>query len=1114
MSLQLIYGVSGSGKTSYLFNKVQQEIKTSKHNIKIITPEQFSFTAEKQLLETSPSKSMLKAEVITFNRMAYRVLNEVGGIAKKRLSTSGRAMLINHILLNSKEDFSFIGSSEENVEMVSRQITELKKHNIKLDTLNENVNNIENKYLQIKLKDISTLYDLYTKTIEDNYIDENDGLTLLNEKLEKSTEFKNCNIYIDEFVGFTPQEYEIIKTLMKISNKVTITICADNLQDNTNPDIDIFYANKQTANKILKLAKEENIEIEEPIYLNKVYRFKNKELAHLAQNMGEVIYQKYNENNFTGLSVFLANNPYSEIENVAIQITKLAKEGYKYENMAVITKNIDTYSSLCKAIFAKYNIPVFIDIKKDFSTNILVKFILSFLDIFAKNWSYESVFGYIKTGFLNLDEIEISILENYCIKYGIKGSKWYAKDWNFYDETEERKEQILYAKSQVVDGLLKFKQKLKGLKTVKEISKALYEFLLENNIDKKLNEKIEFLKENNQLEKAKEYERSFKVFVDLLDELVLVLGDKNITFEKYSKILKMGFTQSDLGSIPEASDQVIVGDVDRSRSHKVKIAFLIGLNDGVFPSTKNEEGFLDDNDRQILKNNGIELAKGTTQQLYDENFNIYKAFTTAEEKLYLSYLSSDSEGRSLRPSIILNKIKRIFPNLKQTSDIVTRTSEILLENTTFDELLVKLRDVLEGKQIDDIWYEIYNYYYKTNKDTLENALNAIEYKNIPETIKNENIQKLYGDTLKTSISKLEKYKSCAFSYYLKYGLKLKEKDSFKVEAIDTGNFMHEVINSFFERLEEENISPKTIEDEQIKNITEEIVEEKLGLKEYAIFSSIPKYRVLAKRLKKVIVSSMKYIVYSLKYSEFEVLGHEMEFKENKKYKPITFTLNDGKRVEITGKIDRVDIAKTPDGKYIRIIDYKSSIKNINLNEVLAGLQLQLLTYLDATCKNEDVLPAGVFYFNLIDPILNANSDLEEEQIEQELRKQFKMQGLILADSKIVKKMDTTLESGASDIVPAYINKDGLVSEKQNTINKKQFENLQKYIEKIIKQISDEILSGNIKIEPYYKIKDKKTPCEYCEYKSICQFNQVSKNNYKYISNMSKEEVLEAMKNKA
>lgn len=460
---------------------------------------------------------------------------------------------------------------------------------------------------------------------------------------------------------------------------------------------------------------------------------------------------------------------------------------------------------------------------------------------------------------------------------------------------------------------------------------------------------------------------------------------------------------------------------------------------------------------------------------------------------------------------MLNKVKRMFPSLQEESDVVERKSEILLASTTFDELLINLRKFQEGEEIDKVWFQLYRYYQSYKPEKLASSLKALQYKNRPEKLQKANLEKLYGNTLKTSVSRLEQYEACAFSYYLKYGLKLQEQSTFQVGTIDTGNFMHEVIDSFFEYLEEKELSVKQLTEEQVAQITEEIVQEKLALKRYDIFQSIPKYRVLAQRLKKVVLRSMEYIVNSLKYSEFEVFGHEMEFKQGKDYDPIILELQDGKKVEITGKIDRVDIAKTPEGNYIRIIDYKSSIKNIDLNEVLAGLQLQLLTYLDATCKKEEVLPAGVFYFPLIDPILNSDRSLAEEQIKEELQKQFKMKGLILADVNVVKKMDTNLVSGNSNIVPAYINKEGEVSDKASTLNRKQFENLQNYMEKILKQISTEILEGNIKIEPYYQVQNKKTPCEYCIYKSICQFNQVTKNDYRYISNNSKEYVLEQMK---
>lgn len=591
MSIQIVYGTSGTGKSTYIFNQINEQIKQkSPYKIKVITPEQFSYTAEHKLLETSSSQSMISAEVITFARMAYRILGEVGKKTRINLSGSGKAMLIDHILLTENNKFSFLGKSDENVEMISRQLTELKKHQVQLDILKEVTKNTQDKYLQKKLEDITNLYDLYNTSIQNQYIDENDGLTLLAEELEESNEFKNCDIYIDEFAGFTLQEYEILRKLMRISHKITITICADNLQENTNADIDTFYSNKQTVKRILEIANQEQIEVEKTIFLNTPYRFKTEELQHLAENMTSPFYKKYDKQN-ENLSIFLASNPYSEIENVAIQITKLAKKGYKYEEMAVITKNIDTYSSLCKAIFEQYNIPVFIDEKKDLGSNILVRYVLSLLEIFAKNWSYESVFGYIKTGLLDLDTQEIAVLENYCLKWGIKGSKWYAKEWNFYNETEEQQKQIIYARDKVVEPLLKFKKQLAGLKTVKEITTGLYEFLVQNNIYEKLEQKIEELKQNNELEIAKQYELSIKILTDLFDEIVLVLGNKNITFDRYAKILKMGFNQSDLGTIPATADQVIVGDVDRSRSHKVKAVFIIGLMMEAFQVYKKMKDF-------------------------------------------------------------------------------------------------------------------------------------------------------------------------------------------------------------------------------------------------------------------------------------------------------------------------------------------------------------------------------------------------------------------------------------------------------------------------------------------------------------------------------------------
>ena len=1028
-------------------------------------------------------------------------------------------MLIYSILSNKKNNLKFLGKSENNIDMIMTQLTELKKHGVSLDNLETLKENIEDTYLESKLNDIYTVYSQFQEKIKNNYIDENDSLTILKEQLDSTNMFDNTEIYIDEFVGFTKQEYDIIEKLLEKAYKVTISITSDELYKTKDASNDIFYTNKETISKILKIAKANNIKIEEPVKQEEIYRFKNKELNHIEENLYNFPYKKFNED-VTNLKLFLANNQYSEVENIARTIVKLVRdEGYRYRDIAIITKNIDTYSNLCKAIFNEYNIPVYIDEKRDLSQNILVKYLISILDVFSKNWTYDSVINYIKSGFTNISQEDIYLLENYALEWNVRGSSWYKQDWNFRDADEKGEEQIAHLnelRRNIVNPLVKLKNNLSGKKSAKQISENLYKFFIENKIDEILAEKINKLNEAQEVSISAEYETSWKIIMQVLDEIVLVFGDENITFETYMQILKTGLGESKLGTIPMAQDEVTVGDVDRSRSHKIKIVFIIGLNDGMFPGTTKAEGFLNDADRQKILEKGIELAKGTVDRIYEDNFNIYKAFTTAEEKMYLSYSSSDMEGKSLRQSILISRIKKIFAKLQEESDIIQRKSEICTKQNTFEELLINLRDFRDGKEIDPIWFKIYNIFDNDTewKPKLESAIKALSYTNVPEKITKENVEKMYGDVLKTSVSRLEQYSSCPFSYYLKYGLKLNEKETFNLEAVDTGTFMHDVIDSFFARLDEQEINIKQISDEEIEEIVTEIIQDKLNLNKNYIYTVSAKYKILAGRLKKVVTTSMKYIVQSIKQSEFEVFGHEMEFGGKGQYKPITVKTDDGKRVEIIGKIDRVDILKNPDGTYVRIIDYKSSIKNIDLNQVVSGLQLQLLTYLNETCKVEDFLPAGVLYFNLSNPSISSEKNMTDEEIENKIKQEFKMKGLILADVNIIRKMDTKIdETGTSTIIPAGIKKDGEINNlKTSAISKEQFNYLQKYMNKLIKQISESILAGNIEVKPYYNTKLKTTPCTYCKYRSICRFDENSATNkYNYISNLNKDAILEMLK---
>lgn len=464
--------------------------------------------------------------------------------------------------------------------------------------------------------------------------------------------------------------------------------------------------------------------------------------------------------------------------------------------------------------------------------------------------------------------------------------------------------------------------------------------------------------------------------------------------------------------------------------------------------------------------------------------------------------------------MMINKIKKIFPELKEESDIINKNYEITNKMMTYQELLENISSLKEGKEIEDIWYTVYQYYKKQNEYNirLQQNLKGIDYTNLPENIKKETIEKLYGNTLNTSVSKLERFAQCPFSYYLQYGLRLKEKEELKIQSFDTGSFMHETIDEFFKKVKNENINLAELvtDEEKIQELVNKVIEEKLDMGKKYTFVATSKYKVLANRLKRIVAKALKYIIEGLVYSEFNIEGTEIEFGENGKYKPILIQLEDGKKVEITGKIDRIDTATSDNGKYLRIIDYKSSAKNIDLNEVYAGLQIQLLTYMDAVCKEEDLLPAGVLYFSLLEQMIKADKRISEEQIEEELRKNFKMKGLILADVKVIQMHDKNLNQGTSKLIPATLTKAGEISEgKTNGVNKEEFEILQNYIYKTIKQISKEILSGNISLKPYNK--NGKKPCEYCSYKAICGFNpRICGNNYNYIDKKSKDDIIRKM----
>ena len=1088
MNFKLVYGKSGSGKSTYLYENIKNIGKGCKAFF--IVPEQSNLMTEQNLFKYTNKNTLMNIEVLTLSRMATRVEEELGVRIDTKLSNTGKSMIIYNLLNKYKSKLQFLGKTDKNVETVSQLITEFKKHNITPDTI-KNLKP-ESEYQKIKLKDINLLYGEYEKILSNNIIDENDKLNILAENLESSNLLEDAYIYIDDFQGFTDQEFKVIDRIMNKCKELNVAITFDDLNILTKPENDLFYFNKVFAAKLIDMAEKKNAKIEK-IKMDSNLRAKTSELKFLESNFGEIKTKQYTKN-VKNISIYLANDIYDELEEIARKITYLVqKESYRYNEISIITQNIENYAEDAKAIFNRYNIPVFIDEKKKLNQNVIMQFILNLIEIFQKNWSYEAMFSFLKNDLLQIGNDNLYRLENYCRKYGVKGKKW-QNEFN-YEPANDLQLRLEEIRKKIVSILNRFKNEVQTNKTYRQMCTFLYRFLEENEIDEVLNKNIEKFQN---IEIAEEYQTSVKVISNVLDEMILIFGDENISFEKFKELLHIGFENSELGKIPLLQDGVILGDTERSRNHQIKVLFIVGMNDGAFPKHSREEGFLNDSDRNFLRENGLSVAKDSTELLYDEQFNIYKTFSTPSEKLFISYCMSDPDGKSIRPSVTLKKIKRLFPELKEKSSISNSDYILANENIAFEEALKNYKDFLDGKEISDEWINIISYFYKKNPFQFENLISGYNYTNKAEIINDENLKKLYGNILRTSVSRIETYRKCPFSYHLTYGLKLKERTDLKLEAIDTGSFMHEVIENFFIKVQKTNKSIKEITEEEAKLIVNEIINSVFSESKYYIFNSSAKFRILTRKLKNVVLKSILYIIYSLKYSSFEPFGIEAEFGENAKYKPIVVELDNGNKVEITGKIDRVDIGKIDNNTYVRIIDYKSSVKKLDLTQVEAGLQIQLITYLDAIAEQEAFLPGGILYLGLIDSIKKADKNMTDEEIENDIKKSFKMQGIVLADIKVIKSMDNKLETGASDIIPVYLKGDGEISKSWSSVaTNEEFKNLQKGVKDTIKKLSNEILKGNIEIKPYKY--QQNTACDYCKYRTICMFDPTRKNNeYDYI----------------
>ncbi len=1112
MSLRIIYGRAGSGKSTFCLNEIKESLAvgTASRHI-IIVPEQFSFQAEKRLIAALGASGINGVEVLSFGRLSYRVLGEVGGIVRKHINPSGKSILVYTILEKHRENlkvFAKAAGQRGFVNTLCGTISELKRYNITTDVLSSLDTAGMDSRLADKLHDIGLIYEEFEKRLHERYIDSDDDLTLLAERLAKYDLPGDSEIWLDEFSGFTPQEYTIIEKLLTKASRVNVALCTDCLADEMMiEEIDAFLPVKTAAARLRRLAAETGAGEEAPVAVkNSGFKY-NDELAFLEAHLHSFLYGTY-KGGTEHLRLYEASGIYSEVENTAGDILRKCRdEGLRYSDIAVITGDLALYEKVIKAVFGEYGIPCFIDRKKSILGHPIVLLVLSALEVFIGNWSYESVFRYLKTGLTGISRKDIDFLENYVLATGKKGSSWIkADEWEGVNDSRRA----------AAAPLLGLHGRIKGKSTCFEMCTTLYEFLCEIGVPERLEELVRNFTEAGELDRAGEYSQVWNILMELLDQVVEAMGEERVNIEAFHGILSVGFGEYSIGLIPKAIEQVTVGSLERSRSHDIKALYILGANDGIFPVPFRHEGILSDGDREALGALGVELAPDTRGRTFEQQHLIYTALTAPSEYMRLSWRASDSDGKALRPSAVINRLRRMFPGIRFESGIADSEPSnngyagISAPVPAFNGLTAAMRQKYEGRLIDPVW-EAAAQWYKEKEGWREKYARMMEgfgYTNQVKPINRERIRKLYSD-INTNISRLERYFSCPFSYYLEYGIKARERRIMKMNAPDMGSFMHNVIDRFSNIVSESGIGWGNIKRdwcaEKVALIVDELMTDAFG----GMFMSSARYKYFADRLKKVLTRSVWLISEHMRRSSFAPVGYELGFGVGGKLPAITLELPSGEKMALSGRIDRLDCLEREEGRYFRIVDYKSGSKSLRIADIYYGLQLQLITYLDAageSLKDETgkpVIPAGMLYFTLNDPIVRGSREASEEEIERAIMKELKMKGLLLADVKLIKEMDTDID-GDSLIIPARVNKGGDLG-RSSAATAEQFDMLKRHTRELMKNLGQEMLKGNIAISPYRK--KSVSACTYCRYKCVCQFDmKLAGNKYRNLQDMKEEEI--------
>ncbi len=1152
MSLQFYLGRSGSGKTTKIMDEIKQQLIADPLGDPIIyiAPDQMSFQIEKELINHEDIVGMIRAQVYSFSRLAWLIMSETGGAKRMHISKVGAHMLLRLILDEHKEQLQVFHKAADKtgfIENLDKIFTEYKRYCLEPAQLFEAAIYEESISLRSKLNDLALVYHKFTDVMQATYVDAEDHFQILAEKIPFSTYLQKATIYIDGFHGFTPLEKNIIEQLIKHCQKVTVSLTLDKPYQHIGPEpYELFRMAGDTYYGLYSMAKDQGISVDKDIIFDEQQRFRGSaSLAHLEQKFTVRPVATFKQE--ADITLIHANSRRLEIETIAQQILRLARSGHRFNDMIVLLRNGDQYHHLIDSIFQDYQIPVFIDQKQMMLHHPLIELVKAVLEVVESNFGFEPVFRTLKTElFLNNDRPlnsqreEIAQLENYVISRGIHGTKW-REDWVFkfhkgleLEKTMQSDEELAHQRmlnslrAEIYFPLQSLVEAMKAAETIADYVTALYKLLEELRVAEKLVTMIEDQEEKGELLLAKKNKQAWSGIVGLLDQLVEICGEQTVSFSTFGAMVESGIDALKFSLVPPTLDQVVIGNIDSSKPLHVKFAFIIGLNEGVLPKRISESGILTEDDRAKLAAHRIKLAPSAEIQLYDEEFIAYTTFALASEHIYFSYPIADDEGKTLLPSSYIKRIKDIFPTLHEvyaTNDFFAQSEQqqltaITQSHTTLKYLVKQMRGLQKEQKITDMWWAVYNEYMNdtAKKDAAVFVLSSLFYQNISDKLSKAVVTGLYGDKIMGSVSRIEMFNRCPFSYFSRYGLQLKERPVYQLASPDLGTFFHESIKLVADELVANNLSWSDLDAVKSEALAELAADRIAPFLQNELLFSSARMRFMKRKYTDIIKKTTAALHLQAAQSEFTPIGFEIPFgTADAKIPPIQIQLANGKSMELIGRIDRVDWATNYHNgqNYLAVIDYKSSKKTINYSEVFNGTSLQMFTYLDVATKHSakllmpDMFPAGMLYFHLHNPMLqDAESFKTELDLEKVWLKKYKMNGLLTDDFDVLQMLDTTLnDQASSDVIPITIKNDGDFKWYSKVATNEQMKTLTSHVSDIFQTSGNKILDGNTAISPY-QLK-KQTGCSYCEYKSICQFDKtLPENKYREFEPLSIKDAVE------